>query len=62
MKYLKGTNKPGKIVGIRPKKIFSITCKAMTEKEYLDYMINESIKKENYEECARLFKIKNETP
>jgi hypothetical protein len=34
----------------------------VTEHEYLDHLINENIEIENYEECARILKIKNETP
>lgn len=35
---------------------------SMTEHEYLDHLINQNVEIENYEECARLLKIKNETP
>jgi hypothetical protein len=34
----------------------------VTEHGYLDHMIKENELIENYEECARLLKIKNETP
>ena len=34
----------------------------LTEHEYLDLLINDNIEIENYEECARLLKLKNETP
>ena len=36
--------------------------KRVTEHEYLDHMIKENELIENYEECARLLKLKNETP
>jgi hypothetical protein len=35
---------------------------SLTEHEYYDRLINENIEIENYEECARLLKLKNETP
>lgn len=38
------------------------TSRMVTEHEYLDHHINENVLTENYEECARLLKIKNETP
>lgn len=39
-----------------------LSAKRMTEHEYLDYQIQMNVEIENYEECARLLKIKNETP
>jgi hypothetical protein len=36
--------------------------KRVTEHEYYDFMIEKNIEIENYEECGRLLKLKNETP
>lgn len=44
------------------KTLFSERIYSVTEHEYLDHLINENIEIENYEECARLLKLKNETP
>ena len=44
------------------KVLFSERTYSMTEHEYYDRLINENIEIENYEECARLLKLKNETP
>lgn len=48
----------GKLLG----KVIIEKSKRVTEHEYLDHMIKENELIENYEECARLLKIKNETP
>jgi hypothetical protein len=44
------------------KVLFSERTYSLTEHEYYDRLINENIEIENYEECARLLKLKNETP
>lgn len=44
------------------KVLFSERIYGVTEHEYLDHLINQNVEIENYEECARLLKIKNETP
>lgn len=44
------------------KVLFSEITIRMTEHEYLDYQIQMNVEIENYEECARLLKMKNETP
>ncbi len=38
------------------------TTKSVTAHEYYDYYIQEHQELEEYEECARLLKLKNETP
>ena len=55
MEHLEEARKLGKVVTIH-------SSKRVTEHEYLDHMIKENELIENYEECARLLKIKNETP
>ena len=42
--------------------LFSERIYSVTEHDYYDRLINENIEIENYEECARLLKLKNETP
>lgn len=54
MNHLEELRKEGKV---SVEKTYSLT-----EHEYYDRLINENIEIENYEECARLLKIKNETP
>jgi hypothetical protein len=55
MERLAELRKEGKI-------LFSERTYSLTEHEYYDRLINENIEIENYEECARLLKLKNETP
>jgi hypothetical protein len=43
-------------------KVITSHNRLVTEHEWLDHHINENVLIENYEECARLLKIKNETP
>jgi methionyl-tRNA synthetase len=38
------------------------TTKSVTAHEYYDYYIQQHQELEEYEECARLLKLKNETP
>lgn len=38
------------------------TTKSVTAHEYYDYHIQQHQELEEYEECARLLKLKNETP
>ena len=43
-------------------KVHTEVTYSLTEHEYYDRLINENIEIENYEECIRLLKLKNETP
>jgi hypothetical protein len=54
MERLEEAKRLGKVVTIHK-------SQRVTEHEYLDHMIKENELIENYEECARLLKIKNET-
>jgi hypothetical protein len=42
--------------------VITLKGKWLSEHEYIDLLINDNIEIENYEECARLLKLKNETP
>lgn len=55
MERLEELRKEGKV-------LFSERIQSMTEHEYYDHEIQRNIEIENYEECARLLKLKNETP
>jgi hypothetical protein len=55
MKHLDRLKRDGKIL-----KAYKVDT--VTEHDYLEYEIQNNVEVENYEECARLLKIKNETP
>jgi hypothetical protein len=55
MRSLDRLKKEGKVISVE-------RSERVTEHEYIDHQINENILIENYEECARLLKLKNETP
>jgi len=55
MERLEELRREGKVITLHK-------IKRVTEHEYYDHMIKENELIENYEECARLLKIKNETP
>lgn len=55
MKRLEEAQRMGKVITFHQ-------VKKVTEHQYLNHMIKENELIENYEECARLLKLKNETP
>jgi hypothetical protein len=55
MKHLDRLKRDGKILSAHK-------VDTVTEHDYLEYEIQNNVEVENYEECARLLKIKNETP
>jgi hypothetical protein len=55
MKHLNRLKRDGKVLN-------AVKVDTVTEHDYLENEIQYNVEVENYEECARLLKIKNETP
>ena len=55
MKHLNRLKREGKVLS-------AMKVDTVSEHEYLENEIQYNVEMENYEECARLLKIKNETP